>query len=92
MLGAMELLRRDSGIKHLGLTAALNDHTTPSNVVTIPGSRPGEVRVPIVAIFSDERPSFRRRPSQEQVDRLSEIIGKPPRWWLDYDDPETYGP
>ena len=80
-----------SRIKNLELESALMDHTaTPKNAVTIPGHRPGEIRVPIVSIFSDERFSFKRRPSQEKVDRLSEIIGKQPRWWVDYEDPRSY--
>ena len=88
---AMKLLRKHSGIKRLAFESALKDHTVPSDAVTIPGYRPGEIRVPLISIFSDEGPSFKKRPSQEQVDRLSEIIGKQPRWWVDYDDPRTYG-
>ena len=89
--GAMKLLRIHSGIKRLRFESALKDHTVPSDAVTIPGHRLGEIRVPLISIFSDEGPSFRRRPSQEKVDRLSEIIGKQPRWWADYEDPQTYG-
>lgn len=89
--GAIQLLRRHSGIKRLSFESALRDPSAPSNTVTISGYRPGEIRVPLISIFSDEGPSFRKRPSQEQVDRLSEIMGKQPRWWIDYDDPRTYG-
>jgi hypothetical protein len=86
---AMGLLRIHSGIKHLGIESAIKDHTAPSDTVTVPG-RPGVVRVPIVSIFTDEGPSYNRRPSQEQVDRLSQILGKQPRWWVDYNDPRSY--
>ena len=89
--GGLRLLKMHSGIKRLMFEAALKDDTVPSDVVTIPGNRPGEVRVPIISIFSDEGPSYRKRPSKEQVDRLSEIMGKQPRWWVDYEGPETYG-
>ena len=89
--GAMKLLRFHSGIKRLAFELALRDHTAPSDAVTIPGHRLGEIRVPLISNFSDEGPSFKRRPSQEQIDRLSEIIGKQLRWWLDYEDPRTYG-
>ena len=88
--GAIKLLSIHSGIKRLAFESALKDHTTPSDAVTIPGHRHGEIRVPLISIFSDEGPSFKRRPSQEQVDRLSKIIAKQPRWWLDYEDPRTY--
>ena len=89
--GGIQLLRRHSGIKRLELEFAIKDQAAPSDTVTIPGYQPGEVRVPVISIFSDEGPSFKRRPSQEQVDRLSEILGKQPRWWVDYEDPRTYG-
>ena len=72
--------------------SALVDHTVPADTVTLPGFRSEEeLMVPVISIFSDEGPSFRKRPSQERVDRLSEIIGKQPRWWADYEDPQTYG-
>ena len=89
--GAMKLLRKHSGIKRLRFESALKEPNI--DAVTIPGHRglPGEIRVPLISIFSDEGPSFKKRPTQEQVDRLSEIIGKQPRWWADYEDPETYG-
>ena len=88
-VGGVHFLRNHSDIKHLDLESAFKDETAPSNVVTIPG-RPGEIRVPIISIFSNERTSYKKRPSQEQVDRLTEIMGKQPRWWLDYEDPDTY--
>jgi hypothetical protein len=89
-IDAVQLLGRHSGIKRLYLESALVDRAATSDTVTIPGSRPGEIRVPVLSIFSDERSSFKKRPSQEQVDRLSNIIGRQPRWWVDYDDPRTY--
>ena len=92
-IGAVELLRLRSGIKRLDLESALIDDTVPSNVATIPGHNPeeiGEFRVPLISIFSNESESFKRRPSREKVDRLSEILGKQPRWWVDYDDPRDY--
>jgi hypothetical protein len=87
---AIQLLMSRSGAKRLEFEAALVDHTVPPDAVTIPGNRPGEIRVPLISIFSNERPSFKKRPSQEQVDRLSQIIGKQPRWWVDYEDPRSY--
>ena len=88
---AMKLLRMNTRIAGLRFESALKEPGV--DAVTTPGSKglPGDVRVPLISIFSDERPSYRKRPSQEQVDLLSEIIGKQPRWWADYEDPETYG-
>ena len=88
--GAMQLLRLNSGIKGLKFETAIKDPNI--DAVTIPGHRElGEIRVPLISIFSDEGPSFKKRPTEEQVHRLSEIIGKQPRWWADYENPETYG-
>jgi len=87
----LHLLRAHSGIKRLSLESAVKDPKAPIDTVTIPG-RIGETRVPLVSIFSNEVSSFPRRPSQAKIDRLSEILGgKQPRWWVDYEDPESYG-
>jgi hypothetical protein len=86
----MHLLRAHTRIKGLEFESALNDPTAPTGTVTMPGSRPGEPRVPVLSIFSNEGPSYSRRPSQEQVDRLVKIMGRQPRWWVDYDDPRLY--
>ena len=88
---AIQVFRRQSGIKRLEYEMVLKDYSVPSDAASIPGLRLGDERVPIVAIFSNESTSFKKRPSQERVDRLSEIMGKQPRWWVDYDDPRTYG-
>ena len=88
---AIQLFRYYTGIKRLEFEMALKDYRVPSDAASIPGLRLGDERVPIVAIFSNESTSFKKRPSQERVDRLSEIMGKQPRWWVDYDDPRTYG-
>ena len=88
---ALKLLRVHSGIKRLAVESALKDDAAPPDTVTIPDNLPGENRVPLISIFSDEGSSLRRRPTQEQVDRLSQIMGKQPRWWIDYEDPRSYG-
>ena len=91
MDGGLKLLRMHSGINRLEVETALKDDRTPLNAELILGSRPGEMRhTVIMSIFSIEGPSFKRRPSQEQVDRLLEILGKQPRWWVDSDDPASY--
>ncbi|KAI9452393.1 hypothetical protein F5148DRAFT_1152219 [Russula earlei] len=40
--------------------------------------------------LNNEGPSYRRCPSQEQLDQLVQIMGRQPRWWVDYDDPRSY--
>lgn len=89
---AIKFLRAHSHIKSLVYESALADYTAPADTVLIPGHRVGENRVPLLSIFSNEELSFRRRPSQVEVDRLSQIMGgKQPRWWVDYEDPRSYG-
>ncbi|KAF8240122.1 hypothetical protein L208DRAFT_1385050 [Tricholoma matsutake] len=88
---AIKLLRSHSGIKRLEYESAFEDPSAPAGTVTIPGHRPGEIRVPLVSVFSNEVSSFPRRPSQARIDRLSEILGgNQPRWWVDYEDPRSY--
>lgn len=88
---AIKLLRAQSGIRSLLYESALADKAVPEDTILLPGHRPGELMVPLLAIFSDEKSSYKKRPSQAQVDRLSEIMGgKQPRWWVDYEDPRSY--
>jgi hypothetical protein len=88
---AIKLLRRKSRIKSLTFESALVDNTVPTETILRQGHRPGECMVPLISIFSDRRSSFKRRPSQVDVDQLSQIMGgKQPRWWVDYEDPRSY--
>ena len=88
---AIKLLRRESSIQGLQFEAALVDRTVPPETILIPGHRSGELMVPLLAICSNEAPSYKKRPSQAQVAQLSELMGgKQPRWWVDYEDPRSY--
>jgi hypothetical protein len=40
----------------------------------------------IVAVCSNLRTSFRKRPSQAKIDHLKEILGGEPKWWIDPQD------
>ena len=87
----IKLLRRGSHIKALQFEVALVDPTVPPGTVLKPGHRSGEFMVPLVAICSNEAPSYKKRPSQAEVDLLLEMMGgKQPRWWVDYEDPRSY--
>jgi hypothetical protein len=83
---AVRALRLRTGIKRLALESGLVDSTLPAGTITITGGR----EVPLLSIFSNERWSYERRPSQAQIDELSQILGKQPRWWIDYEDPRSY--
>ena len=79
-------LRLRTGINRMALESGLVDSTLPAGTITITGGR----EVPLLSIFSNERSSYERRPSQAQIDELSQILGKQPRWWIDYEDPRSY--
>lgn len=74
----IQLLRAHTRIKGLEFESALNDPAAPTSTDTIPGSRPGEPRVLILSIFSNEGRPYRRQPTQEQVDRLVQIMERQP--------------
>jgi hypothetical protein len=88
---AIKFLRSKSHINTLQFESALVDRTVPAGTALTPGHRRGEPMVPLIAICSDEKPSYKKRPSQAEVDLLSQMMGgKQPRWWVDYEDPRSY--
>jgi hypothetical protein len=87
----IKLLRKRSRIKSLEYESALVDDTVPTDTVLKPGHRPGEHMVPLLTVFNNQKSSYNKRPSQEAMDLLSQIMGgKQPRWWIDYEDPRSY--
>lgn len=40
-------------------------------------------RIPIISVTSSYSLEFDKRPTQEQMDKLTELLGTTPRWWLD---------
>ena len=86
VINAVRALRLRTGIKYMALESGLTDPTMPAGTIILPGGR----EVPLLSIFSNEQSSYQRRPSQAQIDDLSQILGKQPRWWIDYEDPRSY--
>ncbi|KAG2346915.1 hypothetical protein BDR05DRAFT_945862 [Suillus weaverae] len=37
----------------------------------------------VLYIFNDQSESYRRRPTQKQVDELTRFMGREPQWWVD---------
>jgi hypothetical protein len=37
----------------------------------------------VLYIFSDQPDSYHRRPTQEQLDKLTSFMGREPQWWVD---------
>ncbi|KAG1860895.1 hypothetical protein F4604DRAFT_1788759 [Suillus subluteus] len=44
----------------------------------------------VLYIFSDQPDSYYRRPTQEQVDELTRLVGREPQWWVDVMPPKFY--
>ena len=72
----LRLLCARSGTRDLFLAAGRHDgkYSPP------PFIGPGGI-VPLVAVCSTSISSYRRRPSQAQIDRVAKIAGVQPRWW-----------
>ena len=86
----VRIMKARTGIKTLGMETALVDPTVPGDTVIGYSEEERSGMVPIISICTTERESYKRRPSQAQVDQLSQILGKQPRWWIDYDPPSSY--
>ena len=86
---ALFLLRAHSNIKNLEYESALPDPKAATDIPKTAWYQGPTVR--LLSIFSNEPSSFPKRPRQEKVDRLSEILGgKQPKWWVDAEDPRSY--
>ena len=85
----VQLLEEHTGIHNLNYESALVDEATPKDRI-LDGHRPGEPMVPILALFSYRRSPNKKKPTQAQVDNLTRIMGRQPRWWIDYELPSSY--
>ena len=79
---ALILLEANSGIRVMPRSAFAQSTRIPPPItkVTYPLK---EAEAIIVTICSDSPKSFARRPSQERVDLLKQIMGREPMWWVD---------
>ncbi|VDB83361.1 unnamed protein product [Peniophora sp. CBMAI 1063] len=75
----LRLVSARTGARRIFLTAGRIDRDRPPRHPP-PFVAPNGI-VPLVAVCSSEPSSYRKRPSQEQVDRLMDIFGTPPQWW-----------
>ncbi|KAI0061456.1 hypothetical protein BV25DRAFT_1992149 [Artomyces pyxidatus] len=83
---AIRVLVSQTGIRALTREWALPPKVLPPGVVTGP-----EDEVTVLAICASHEDSLVDRPSQEQVDKLQQIMGsRQAMWWVDHDSPETY--
>jgi hypothetical protein len=82
LVGAViHLLKVHSGICTLEYHLALVDSSFSTDR-SIEGHQPGELMVLILSVYTCQHFSYRKRPSQVQVDHLTQIMGRQPRWYL----------
>ena len=79
---ALVLLEANSGIRIIPQSAFAQSTPIPPPItkVTYPLK---EAEAIIVAICSDSPRSFAKRPSQERVDVLKQIMGREAMWWVE---------
>ncbi|KAI0061448.1 hypothetical protein BV25DRAFT_757898 [Artomyces pyxidatus] len=83
---ALQVLSNQTGIRTLTWEWALPPKVLPPGVVVGP-----EDEVTVLSICASNEDSLVDRPSQEQVDKLQQIMGSGrPMWWVDHDSPESY--
>ncbi|KIM44238.1 hypothetical protein M413DRAFT_25675 [Hebeloma cylindrosporum] len=85
---AARIMRLRTRTKTLGMESALLNPRVPDD--TALEYSEGVRMVRIISICTTESESYHKRPTQAQADKLSEIIGKQPRWWIDFESPSTY--
>jgi hypothetical protein len=84
MIVAANILQIQTGIKTLELKIACVDPDPNASRDTIvpSGKQAEQWMVPVLSICTTGPGSYRNRPKQSQVDQLSEIVGKQPKWWV----------
>ncbi|KAF8875046.1 hypothetical protein BD779DRAFT_226572 [Infundibulicybe gibba] len=87
----INLLRRKTGLRTLEYEGVVVDGDTPPNAVILESERPrGPKYHMILSICGWDKRSWRRRPTLEQVETVSKIMGSQPRWWIDIELPIFY--
>lgn len=73
-------LQRETGIRTpLHFKTALVDSTNQH----LPRWEDPTPRIPIISVTSNYSLEYDKRPSQEQMEKLTKLLGKEPQWWLD---------
>ncbi|KAF8875050.1 hypothetical protein BD779DRAFT_1804741 [Infundibulicybe gibba] len=84
-------LRRKTGLRKLEYEGVVVDGDTPPNAVILESERPHGVKYHmILSICEWDKRSWRKRPTLEQVEMISKIMGSQPRWWIDIELPIYY--
>jgi hypothetical protein len=79
---AVWMIQNASAFQHLLLQKGVPDERAKAENTFLSRVKPESV-VPLLAMCSSRRSSFKRRPTQAQFDRLVKIVGKEPQWWVE---------
>ncbi|KAF8875047.1 hypothetical protein BD779DRAFT_1476251 [Infundibulicybe gibba] len=84
-------LRHKTGLHKLEYHGVVVDGDTPPNAVILESERPRGLKYHmIISICEWDKRSWRKRPTLEQVEAISKIVGSQPRWWIDIESPTFY--
>ncbi|RDB20193.1 hypothetical protein Hypma_013061 [Hypsizygus marmoreus] len=83
----MDLARRMlvtvTGVKSLTFASGVPDEAAIAHGTLRQGR--GCQFVPLLAVCSSRRGSYFSRPTQSEYDHLEKIIGRPAKWWVEFD-------
>lgn len=77
------MLQRVSGFPHLALKSGGPNDRAVAEGTLLPGTGRERI-VPLLSMCSSRRRSYDNRPTYAQFDRLVEIMGKEPEWWVQH--------
>jgi hypothetical protein len=89
MMTTRNSLIRRTGIKTIAYECGILDDDAPTEAAAVSEDRLGRKQTFLLSICSNESRQWRRRPSQEQLDKIISIVGREPRWWVDWDCPDS---
>ncbi|KAF9459181.1 hypothetical protein BDZ94DRAFT_1057067 [Collybia nuda] len=88
MVCGLWIIRRASGFRRIALKSARPNDRAIAEDTFVMNAEP-EIIVPILSMCSTLERSYYKRPTKEQFDRLVEIIGKEPEWWIQHKTGDT---
>ncbi|KAF9459175.1 hypothetical protein BDZ94DRAFT_1268964 [Collybia nuda] len=77
------MIRRASGFRRIALKSARPNDRAIAEDTFVMNAEPERI-VPVLSMCSTFERSYYNRPTKEQFDRLVEIVGKEPEWWIQH--------
>jgi hypothetical protein len=87
LYGGLQFLQAQTGIKVRSKRACEDPNYSTNTIIRMASVEGGDPMVPILTICTTQSRSHHKRPKQSQVEKLSEFVGKQPKWWVDFEDP-----